>query len=339
MARKRKASGLGGALKAHAKDETTYRQEFIDLPPGINGGIAEIADAKLGVYQSGDNQGERFLYLAGVVLEPESVTYSPKVWKDGKVTLLDPVTVEVKGQRTSQTLPLCDTTTRGGKEKSQNENVSVALNHLRMLGGEDFTEDLQSQEDLEALLETLLELAPYFKFSTSGGTPTAEYPEPRTWENWHGSKDLEGYEPEEPEGITDATGEGEGDIPFDAPEEEPPEEEEGSVDLVALGKAADAGDEEAEEKLTELAEAAEVDPDDIETWEEVGQTLQGKYNSKEEPESWEVGEVCKYKVPKKRVAAYEIIEISGDGETCTLQHCATEAVIEGVLIGNLIPPD
>ncbi len=61
MAKRTKKSGLSvKSFKDHARDETEYGMEFIDLPGGITGGIARLVDAKLGVYAKGNNAGENF---------------------------------------------------------------------------------------------------------------------------------------------------------------------------------------------------------------------------------------------------------------------------------------
>ena len=85
-AKRRKTSGglLSESLKAHANDETSYGTEYIDLPGGITGGIAKLVDAKLGEFKKGPNQGKQFLYLGGLVVEPETAIQLNKVLQVGK---------------------------------------------------------------------------------------------------------------------------------------------------------------------------------------------------------------------------------------------------------------
>lgn len=80
------AAKLNKALQSHANDETDYGMQFIDLPPGISNGVAQLIDAKIGTYKpSTQYAGKEFLYLAGSVIEPKEFTYIPKVFQDEKV--------------------------------------------------------------------------------------------------------------------------------------------------------------------------------------------------------------------------------------------------------------
>lgn len=275
MAKRTKSSfkaRLSKGLQGHAKDETTYDREFINLPPGISGGIAKLADAKIGEYARGQYQGEKFVYLAGVVLSPEEVTYAEKVWADGKVSTLKPRTVETRGQRTGLTLPLCDTKNQDGKETDLDEHISRMLNELRKLGGEEFTQDIDSEEALEAALAALVEAAPKFRFSTSASDPTEQWPNPRTWENWHGVKgvDQDRDYGEDNDGIVDATAtEGEEEPPFEgAPSEGSGENLKELIDL------ANDEDAEAQTKLTEKAAEFGVNAEKVATWEEVVEQIE-----------------------------------------------------------------
>lgn len=81
------------------------------------------------------------------------------------------------------------------------------------------------------------------------------------------------------------------------------EGEGGGDDLEALGSAADEGDQDAADRLSELSEAAGLDPNEYETWAALAEALGGSGAS--EPSSeWtpEKGEVCYYKPPKAKKA-------------------------------------
>jgi len=205
MARKVKSplAGLSKAIQKHATDDTTYGQSMIDLPGGINNGIAKIVEAKVGTYSKGANEGQSFVYLAGTIVEPASVTAVRQIWRDGKIEALEPEVVDVEGQRTSILLPLCSTTNQAGKTTSVDEHVERMLNELRKLGVD--TSEMVDMDDLTAMLEGVKEAQPFFKFSTSAGKPSAQYPTERIWENWYGCKGLEDYEPEESDAIEDDT--------------------------------------------------------------------------------------------------------------------------------------
>ena len=307
---------INKSLATHAQDETTASQEYIDLPPGIQGGIATLVDARIGVYQSGDNQGKQFVYLAGVVVEPVEHTYNPKIFINGKVETQEAVTVRVQGQRTSLMIPWCDTTNNKGETVSADNHVADSLNRLRQLGAD--TSDVQTEENLEALMKALVEVTPVFRFGTRSPNPTAQFPESRTWESWYGSEGLEDYEsPDEDEMVdkTDETDEDPGKTEKDDEEDEDDESDEGqsfvdSLSVEALGKAADreemADDDEEEEarsRLTHLAKSLNIDPDDLDTWSEVAAAVEETQDNGEgEKESTvpEAGQVLQYKPTKKK---------------------------------------
>lgn len=320
MAKRRKQSNLkANPYKAHAQDETEYGTDFIDLPGSITGGIAQLVEAKVGTYSKGKNEGEKFVYLAGIVVEPKVVVDTPTVWKDGKVQVLDTKEVEVKGQRTSQTLPLCNTITSKGKVVTADENIGTALNELRKLGGDECTAGVESEETLVQVLEALVgpdkNEGPFFKFGTSSGTPNAEYPVPRVWEKWFGAKGLEDYEPEEEDDVEENEETGGGDV--EDPGETTPNAD--SVpDLAVLTATADEVDdnndyteaaEEAQRELSKLASLVGVDPESIDSWSGVAEAIAGASGSESkdnEPEgvdpNWvpKKEEVYKFKPPRAR---------------------------------------
>ena len=339
-----KNSLFAKALKAHAKDQTDYGQEYINLPAGITGGLAQLVEAKRGKYAKGPNQGKEFLYLAGVVVEPKTATEVKKIWdadlnnKKGGIRALPPKEVKIEGQRTSVMIPLCDT--KGGDGKggtkvvSADENIAKALNELRKLGGEDCTKNISSEEDFDALLAALKEAGPVFRFSTSEKAPTAQYPNSGVWENWYGTKGVDYQaEPSANGHVEDSTG----------TEEETASDE---VDLNELAAAADGGDEEAMAALKEKAEAVGVSGDDIDgadnwatvvEWIEAGgkpadEDAAEEEAAAEEPEETvpEKGNVYSYKpldpkdkTKKKRLAKgveCECIAVNAAKKTCTLKN-------------------
>ena len=363
MARqKAKSSLLGKALQSHAKDETKQPRDFIDLPPGIRSseGIAQLVDAKVGIFKAGVNEGEQFVYLAGTVVAPKKVTYSPKVFADGKVQVLPPQTVEVVGQRTGVTYPLCDTTKGNGETVPMDEHVEEMLNMLRLLGGD--TSTLKVDADLDALLVALVEEGPYFKFSTSGSKPTKDYPEPRTWENWHGSEGLEDYEPEDDDDVDepdddeveDETEDEDEEAEDQETEEEDEEEDEdedgeGEETLEELGIAADDDDEGSQAELEARAKKFSLDPEEFDTWASLATAIddleieadESDADDEEEEDDDEdeddapfepiKGGVCSYKPPKKKKAVdCEIKKVLSKAKTCDLQSLADGTLYKGV---------
>lgn len=260
---KGKAPSILGGLKTKAAEKPVeYGREFIDLPGGITDGVAQLVEAKIGAYKEGKNQGKPFLYLAGVVVEPKTATRVTKVWKNGKVEIVETKELDIEGQRTSQTLALCETKTKDGKVTTKADNEDRAQNHLRMLAGPECLDGLETDDDFLQFLNDLKESGPFFRFSTSSADPTAQYPTPRVWENWYGTKGLEDYVPEATNGVLDSTG-GDGAPPTDVttatpdpePEQQPdePVANEVGVDLAELAARVSAGDDEA---LKELHDAA-----------------------------------------------------------------------------------
>lgn len=175
---------LGQYIAAHKDDETD--PGVMDPPPGIKQGVAQITDCYFKQYESGDNKGEYFFRAAGRIVEPDKVGVK-----------------RAKGLYTSVMEPCCDTKKKDGTVVTQEEHVAVILNHLRLLGA-----DVEGADEntLEAIAEAVKEAAPYFSFSTSQGEPTTQFPNPRLWQNWHGTKGLEDYQEDSDDGVKDNSG-------------------------------------------------------------------------------------------------------------------------------------
>lgn len=317
---------LRGAVKAHAHDETDYGRQFVDLP-AIDQGIAQFKEGKIGVYKSGNNKGEMFLYLAGVVVEPKVATKITKVWDSkenggkGGPKIVETKEIEVEGQRTSLTLPLCDTKKGNGEVVSGDENVAAAINELRKLGGDECTSVLEgcesedaAKEAIEDLCKSLVEAKIFFKFSVRAKEPTKDHPEGGTWpHNWYGSRGLEDYQPETTDDVQDNTEEAPKtkttskvttSKPKSTPKEDPEQEEETQVDDIPFGQDSDevdvlleetnSDDDEvkvaAENKLTEIADRIGVDMKAFrkaKTWEDAVEMIKEKIPEQSEGESEE----------------------------------------------------
>jgi hypothetical protein len=180
---------LDEAVRKHADDPTEYG--VIQVPPGINNGVAQLTECKFDIFKTGANQGEYYFRAAGTILEPESV-------------MVNGTEVPVAGLQTSILVPVCDTKTQDGKQTPVEQHIETVLNEMRKLGAA--TEGCGGG-DLEALAESLKEAAPYFRFSTSLGKATPQFPNPRIWENWHGARGLDNYTPPDTSGqVQDDTG-------------------------------------------------------------------------------------------------------------------------------------
>lgn len=233
-------ASLDKAVQAHAGDTTNYGP--VRLPGGIRNGIAKLVECKFDTFKTGENVGHYFFRAAGVVIEPGEVT-TP----DGKVP--------VRGLQTSIIIPCCATKTRAGKVTTQEQNLAEILNEMRKLGGENYTRGAKGSA-LEALAAGLVAAGPYFRFSTSQSAPTPEFPDPRVWENWNGSKGLEDYEPPTDDGVEEDAGEPE--TAEEVESETEAEEAESFNEFDGEEKAEAGGD---EDDLDALASAADDDQD------------------------------------------------------------------------------
>lgn len=358
---------LNKSISAHAKDETDYG--IIRIPPGINGGVARLQEARFGTYKTGNNKDKPFLYLMGVAIEPREVNG-----------------MRVFGCQTSQTLPICETKTQKGDVTSEDENIETMMNHLRLLGGPEFTAEAKTVSDVEELVKELAEAKPYFRFSTSQGAATKEYPNPRTWENWHGSKGLEDYkEPDDGGGTDDDSeeveetaaasngkvsseaGKGPKKVPVPgkkdlkgkaAKVEEAPEDPEFN-DLDSLAERADGGDTDAAAELAEQAANAGIDDEVVtnaESWGDIVALIKGESGEEtegeevveeeevieEEASGPSVGDVVTYKPLDKatkkpgKAVKCEIVEVDGEAGKVTIKSKTKPPVTyKGVPVSKL----
>lgn len=348
-------SKLNNSLKKHAKDETDYGTEYVDLPPGIKGGIATFTEGKIGTYKSGTYEGEQFCYLAGVIVSPKEITYAPKTFSEGKVVVLPLETVKVEGQRTSIMIPMCDTKNAKGEVTDADAHIERMMNEVRKIGGEKCTANIVSDEGLVALFQTLAEVGPIFKFGTTSSEPNEAYPTPRVWENWHGAKGLdEEDDPTDDEDDVDDNTEEE-EVEDEAEDQEVEEEEEEEEDeemtpeaLVALGVTADTDETKeggnAVAQLNQFAADEGFDPNDYETFELLAEALVNEAEDvlkdaedededeedEEEDEENEVdtpvvGEIKNFK-PKgaRKLTEVEVKTVNNAKQTCTLMRLSDQ---------------
>jgi len=253
---------LNKAVNAHKNDDTRLTGGA-DLPPGIEGGIAQLVECKFSTYEKGDQKGEFFFYAAGSVIAPSEVAGIPLV-----------------GLRTSIMEPVCDTPTRS--RKTIEDHVDWVLNEFRKLGVD--TKGMTG-DDLEGTAAALKEAGPSFRFRTWQGEATEEYPNPRVNHDWRGSCDYEGADPDA--GVVDDTQTGNGkateEMPWEADDDTPAEEPTSEDDLMSIGLKADEGDEDAQTDLYERARLVGVDADEMATWVEVVAAIEESSTTVAEP--------------------------------------------------------
>jgi hypothetical protein len=295
------------AVTPHKDDETKIGAGG-DLPPGIDGGVAQLVDIKFGLFQKGDNEGEAYFMAQGVVVSPD----------------------DYKGMRTKiGPEAMCDTPSK--TRKTTDDHVSWVMNEMRKLGLKTAEYD---DGDLEEMAAILKEAKPYFRFRTWRPDPTPEFPSPRTFEDWRGVCEWQddGSDPVE-------------DKSPEAPEEQETETATASWeadDLEAMGEAASAGDTDAMAELSRRAKAAGLNPDDIETWEETAELVgKAEASNGEEAETDdaplpEKGEVYNYQPPKsKKTVEVEIVAVNAEKRTVSAKSLDDGTVYKGVSFDEL----
>lgn len=345
----------------HREDDTVVDSN-VELPPGINNGIAQLSDIKFDTYKSGKTEGEPFFMATGIVKEPKAVG---KIPVEGLRTRIGPE-------------PLCDTT--GRSRETVEEHLAWIMNELRKLGVDTKEVDF---DDLEETLETLREEKPHFRFRTWQGEVTPEWPNPRVNHNWNGiveyeedgeaddvvdkTEDTGSDEDEDEEGL-DGEAADAGDVDaqkaiekaalaakidpekydtweevveaIGSLEEASDDDDEGDDDdkdtsdisIQDLGDLADDGDDECIEKLTALAEEAEVDPDEYDTWADLAKVLVEKKKESAD-DDWvpEKGEVYLYRAPRsKKQIEVEVRVVSVKDETVTVKCLDDGKVLKGI---------
>jgi len=274
---------LGARARQFKDAPIDYGQDFSELPGDINGGIAKLVELKVGTYKEGANKGKPFFLAAGIVLEPKMAVHVKKVWENGGVRIVSSANEKIEGRRTQITVPLCTTSTKDkSKTTSEEENIGKMFNEVKKLAGEACLDGIDSDADLMALFDMLKKSGILFKFNTRLKEPNKEYPSSGVWpHNWRGMVSEEDYQPGETnDGVQDSTGGNEApDVPDDAP---PPDDadasaggdaqgEPGDHELDELAERADAKDakgkpvvdQEAIDRLTDLAKEAGIDDADV----------------------------------------------------------------------------
>jgi hypothetical protein len=275
------------AHEAHKNDETTYGN--MDLPSGIEGGVAQLVDCKFGLYEKGDNKGKDYFYAAGIVKAPADCGGIP-----------------IQGLRTSIMEPLCDTKKGDGTVVTYEEHYAKVLNYLRQLGVNTAEVDVDS---IESVAEALKESQPHFRFRTWKGDKqtTGKYAgkEPRVNHQWNGACEYVEDGESSPSAVEDSSG---------------PSADEPAADgenYAALGEAADGGDTDAAEKIQMAALEAGISQEDIDNadnWVALAERIASPAEAEEAaPDAdWKPskGEVYLFKGPgKKKGVEHEVMAV------------------------------
>jgi len=307
------------AFNTHKSDDTNMGGGA-ELPPGIEGGIAQLVECKFDQYKRGPNQGEYFFYAAAVVVQPT---------EHGGIG--------IEGLRTSIMEPLCDTPQRSRPD--MDAHLDWVLNELRKLGVA--TDDIDF-DDIEDVAAAIKAEGPYMRFRTWQGEPTEQWPNPRVNHQWGGACT---YTPDDDgDAVVDNTDDDDEDDEDDTPA--PVEDTTDSSDLDALAAASDEGDEEAQSKLADAAFEAGVDEEDVsnaENWVAVAELVKAVDQDEtdddddddddDEATDWqpEKGEVYSYKPPKARKTVdCEVTAVFSGKETCNLKNLDDGKVYKAV---------
>jgi hypothetical protein len=247
---------LKTAHTASANKPTEYGQ--MGLPPGIEGGVAQLEDCKIVRIKEGKkNAGEPMFFASGIVKRP--------LVHDG---------MRCAGERTQVMEPMFPTP--GRTRQTFDDHLDCVYNELRKLGLK--TEELDgSEESLVAAMTALQELKPHFKFRTWKGEKATEGPyagkEPRTNHQWGGLVDFDeddvSHVQSDPTPSASVNG-----APVAADDED---------DLDTLAELADGNDNKAKMRLNALALKAGLSQkkvDDADNWVHVVQLMSGKGGKK-----------------------------------------------------------
>lgn len=137
------------------------------LPPGIDGGVAQVIAIDFGEFSAGTNKGKPFFRATAIVEQP--------VEHAGLRTFLPNQFGE----------PLCDTAT--GKRKTFQEHYDFMVQSIGMLLGVQPGQTLDiGYDDVEPTCQQIVADGPRVRFRTWKGEPTKEFPNPRVNHVWEG---------------------------------------------------------------------------------------------------------------------------------------------------------
>lgn len=299
------AEGKKG-FNAHKKDETEFDTGG-SLPPGIEGGIAQLNKCYFDTYKKGDMEGEYYWYASGIVVEPKEY--------EGR---------KIEGKMTSIMEGLYDTP----KSKSRQtvaDHWEWVLNELRKLGLE--TADMDPDQ-IEEACTALADAGIFFEFRTWQGKKTTEYPNPRVQHVWNGACEYDGESSSE---TVDSTGD-------DDDSGDDYDDDEGNIDLTELGEQADNEDEDAAKTLNDMALEAGYDQssiDETSSWAELAaMLLDGGEDEPSEDDQMappKKGDVFMYKPPRaKKAVKVEITAVFEGKEQCNAKRLDTGVILKGV---------
>jgi len=332
------AAKLGNRLtQAHAETKgKPVEAGNPQLPAGIENGVAQLRDVKIGEYKEGVNKGQPYFMASAVVLEPKEV--------DG---------ISVAGLRT-QIGPeaLCDTPQATGKRKTFQDHYKFMRDQLSLIGF-DLDQLSGTPQQIEAGIlsgmAALTKQQPTFRFRTWKGKKQTTGPyagqEPRVQHEWNGLVEFSTNGEAAPDVVDDTPSADE--VPAAEPGDNTGEELD--VDLDSLIEAAKGDDVSAQEQLQKIAFAAGISEDDYSAadWDGVKALIEAAQGveapaAEPEPQPPVKGGVYGYhpqdpktKKPGKKQVDCEVTAVDVKTETVTLKRLDTKTVVKGVKWADL----
>lgn len=178
------------AAAVHRDDEADYGN-FGDLPPGIEGGVAQIYECKFDKYKKGKNIGEYYFIASATVIEP-----------------IEFAGTHIKGLQTRIMEAACDTPEAKGDRKTMSDHIGWIQNQLRIILKDAVAANpsLLDGDNLESTADLVKQAQPLIRFRTWKGDATPEFPNPRTTHQWSGVVGDDYVPPPEGGGVVDNSG-------------------------------------------------------------------------------------------------------------------------------------
>lgn len=341
------SASLGADMKKiheEIKGATTKRSVQGRLPGGIENGVAQLVEFKFAQVEADPEKkdkkfvGEWYMYCAGIVKSPTTHNGEP-----------------VRGLRTEITEMLCDTP--GKKRATKKDHLNFVYETLRSFGVD--TTKIQVVQ-LDSIAQALKKQKPYFRFRTSEGQATKQYPNPMTFHHWGEVIDYK-EEHDEMSNFTapQTNGTAKETKAAKAEQTETTAEsfDDGAVDLGALAEEANGNDTDAQAKLKELAMEkgySEEEVDDADDWNQVKDMIENpkeveteaEVEAEEEEEEGaapSVGDEVKYRPknpatgkPEKKAVEVKVTKVNVDKQTVNLVGTDGKTMYKNVTWAELI---
>lgn len=282
-----------------------------ELPSGLSG-VAKLVEAKLEAYKTGQNQGELYQQLRGVIIQCNDPLY-------------------VGGQVMVQTPLVPDPASFGERAKTEKEAVDVALNEIRKLGFD--TSKLQNVREWRHALDSLKQAETLFRFHTFAGT------NPQTKQlgkvKHYIDREFTGTLPASgaASGPVDNTGKASNGQASSGSTSAPAKPRAEDIDWTEIGSLADSGDEAAQNQITAAAKGLGWSDEDIgnaDKWSEVAAAVSSgepvvtddAAGSEPSAEAWKPvkGDSVQYKAPGPGQKVEEYVVTASYTETLNLKR-------------------